>query len=64
MQAPLYTISAGQLGTEPAVVQQRLTDAFEIATAWKAVILLDEADVFLEKRSIHDLQRNQLVSGK
>ncbi|CAG8984023.1 hypothetical protein HYALB_00002963 [Hymenoscyphus albidus] len=29
----------------------------------KLVVLLDEADVFLEQRSLHDLQRNALVSG-
>lgn len=40
MRAPLYSISAGQLGTEPSHVQQRLLEAFEIATVWKAVILL------------------------
>lgn len=28
------------------------------------VLLLDEADVFLEERSLNDLQRNSLVSGK
>jgi hypothetical protein len=28
------------------------------------VVLLDEADVFLEQRSLRDLQRNALVSGK
>jgi len=28
------------------------------------VVLLDEADVFLEKRKISDLQRNALVSGE
>ena len=27
-------------------------------------MLLDEADVFLEQRSLADLQRNALVSGK
>lgn len=63
MKVPLYSISAGHLGTDSSTVQTKLTDAFEIATAWNAVILLDEADVFLEKRSVHDLQRNQLVSS-
>ena len=29
-----------------------------------AVVLLDEADVFLEERSLTDLHRNALVSGK
>ena len=28
------------------------------------VLLLDEADVFLEERTMADLQRNSLVSGK
>jgi len=28
------------------------------------VVLLDEADVFLEQRTLSDLQRNALVSGK
>lgn len=27
------------------------------------MVLLDEADVFLEKRLLHDLDRNALVSG-
>ena len=29
-----------------------------------AVILIDEADVFLERRQVKDLQRNSLVSGE
>lgn len=35
---------------------------FELATAWKAIILIDEADVFLEQRSLHDLERNAMVA--
>lgn len=31
---------------------------------WKAVILIDEADVFLEERSAHDIVRNNFVAGK
>ena len=33
-----------------------------MAAVWKAVLLLDEADVFLERRSLHDVDRNALVS--
>ncbi|KIM96604.1 hypothetical protein OIDMADRAFT_75796, partial [Oidiodendron maius Zn] len=62
MKVPLYSISAGDLGTDPPYVQARLQEMFEIAEAWKAVILLDEADIFLEKREINHLSRNQLVS--
>lgn len=64
MRVPLYTISAGDLGLEPEQVQHRLSNAFQLARTWSAVLLLDEADVFMEKRDINDMQRNQLVSCK
>ena len=35
---------------------------FKLATLWKAVLLLDEADVYLESRMSGDLARNSLVS--
>jgi SpoVK/Ycf46/Vps4 family AAA+-type ATPase len=34
----------------------------DIGTIWGCVVLLDEADVFLEERTQTDLQRNALVS--
>lgn len=44
------------------VVEKRLQVALDVANRWEAVLLLDEADIFLEQRTIHDLQRNRLVS--
>jgi SpoVK/Ycf46/Vps4 family AAA+-type ATPase len=35
---------------------------FQLATHWKALLLFDEADVFLEARSLTDVRRNSLVS--
>ena len=34
-----------------------------IVTYRSLVVLLDEADVFLEQRSLEDLKRNALISG-
>jgi AAA+ superfamily predicted ATPase len=34
----------------------------DMAATWRAVLLIDEADVFLERRSLHDLHRNAMVS--
>jgi len=62
MRVPLYTMSAGDLGTEPSQVESALSNILEMATKWNAVLLLDEADVFLEARSNNDLERNKLVS--
>lgn len=59
---PLYSVSSGELGTNPSELEQNLSRILDVATVWKAVLLLDEADVFLEKRSLHDLKRNSLVS--
>ena len=62
LRAPLYVMSAGDLGITSAEVQSSLTNVLEMATKWDAILLLDEADVFLEQRSPHDLKRNKLVS--
>ncbi|KAH8790277.1 P-loop containing nucleoside triphosphate hydrolase protein [Hyaloscypha finlandica] len=59
---PLYTISCGELGTEPSAVERKLKAALDLATTWNAIALIDEADIFLEARSMHDLERNSLVS--
>lgn len=35
---------------------------FCVATAWKGIVLTDEADVFLERRSWYDLERKAMVA--
>jgi SpoVK/Ycf46/Vps4 family AAA+-type ATPase len=59
---PLYPVSAGELGTEPEKVDQQLTSILEISHKWSAILLLDEADVFLQERDAKDVARNALVS--
>jgi SpoVK/Ycf46/Vps4 family AAA+-type ATPase len=54
-------VSAGELGTTVKEVEERLPRIFKRASRWKAVLLLDEADVLLEQRSTHDIYRNALV---
>ena len=45
-------------------LEKELSKWFRIAEDWEAVMLLDEADIFLEKRLDADLKRNSLVSGQ
>ncbi|KAF7338400.1 p-loop containing nucleoside triphosphate hydrolase protein [Mycena venus] len=59
---PLYVLSAGELGTTPDSVEQKLSSVLELAQMWDAVLLLDEAEVFLTPRNAIDLQRNALVA--
>lgn len=62
MKKPLYSMSAGELGNVADEVERNLHRVLELATKWGAVLLLDECDVFLERRSSSDLHRNKLVS--
>ncbi|PLB53426.1 putative AAA family ATPase [Aspergillus steynii IBT 23096] len=62
MQVPLYIMSAGDLGSSADDVEKRLKNILRMIPKWGAVLLLDEADVFMEERSATDLERNELVS--
>lgn len=59
---PLYIVSSGELGTSCETLDERLTKILDMASTWNAVLLIDEADVFLERRSLNDMERNGLVS--
>ncbi|KAI1411098.1 P-loop containing nucleoside triphosphate hydrolase protein [Hypoxylon sp. FL1857] len=59
---PLLSLTVADIGTKEELMETRLSDWFSLATKWEAVLLIDEADVFLEKRGLSDLARNSLVS--
>ncbi|KAF4835048.1 26S proteasome regulatory subunit 4 [Colletotrichum tropicale] len=62
LKCPLYMVSAGELGTDSRILEQELQKILDICHAWGSILLLDEADVFLEKRNLHEISRNALVS--
>ena len=62
VKRPLYVVGAGELGITAAKLDEALTQVFEIAAGWNAIVLIDEADVFLEQRSLHELDRNAMVA--
>ena len=61
-EKPLYRVTCGDIGTDPANVERHLQNVLNRGKAWGCVVLLDEADIFLEERSLQDLGRNALVS--
>lgn len=61
-EKPLYPVTCGDIGTEPEQVEKYLESVLHMGKIWDCVVLLDEADVFLEERSMADLTRNALVS--
>ena len=62
IKRPLISLTSADIGVEPGPVEEKLLYWFELAKAWGAILLIDEADVFLERRSTMDLVRNNLVS--
>ncbi|KAH6677011.1 ATPase [Plectosphaerella plurivora] len=59
---PLFYLQAEDLGISAATLGANIKRVFEMATDWDAVVLLDEADVFMAERRPHDISRNELVS--
>lgn len=57
---PLYRVHSGQLGLDVAQMESRLKEALTRAQRWGAVMLIDEADVYI-KRRCDDLTMNAVV---
>ena len=62
-QRPLLALTSADIGIVPGAVEENLTSYLKMGERWGAIVLLDEADVYLEARDFHDLERNGLVSG-
>ncbi|KAF2209166.1 hypothetical protein CERZMDRAFT_70316 [Cercospora zeae-maydis SCOH1-5] len=59
----LLTVSVAEIGTAADWAEDRLNIFFVLAARWGAILLVDEADVFLEERTQNDgANRNALVS--
>ncbi|KAI0976821.1 hypothetical protein F4678DRAFT_468930 [Xylaria arbuscula] len=59
---PLLALTSGDLTTKTNTVERNLDYFMTLGERFGAIVLLDEADVFLERRRIKDMSRNGLVS--
>jgi ATPase family associated with various cellular activities (AAA) len=57
---PLYNVQCSQLGLNPEQVEQNLGVVLQRANRWNAILLLDEADVYIRRRG-DDLAHNAIV---
>ena len=62
VRRPLYMLSSGELGDQPGSMETKLKQVLELTETWGAVLLIDEADVFLSKRDQVSMTRNACVS--
>lgn len=61
LHKPLYVVSMGELGTTPEALEERLLDILDLCTPWGALVLIDEAEMLLERRTKDDIVRNAMV---
>lgn len=59
---PLYRIHSGQLGITSEVVEANLDRILKRAQRWGAVMLIDEADVYIRQRA-NDIDHNAVVAS-
>ena len=50
------------MSSDPTELESQIDQIFRTASAWNALLLLDEADVFLQRRNTMSLDRNRLVA--
>lgn len=61
-QRALYSVQCAQLGMTAKEVENNLSLVMRRANRWNAVLLLDEADVYISKRG-RDLEQNAIVGA-
>ncbi|KAL1625429.1 hypothetical protein SLS54_003521 [Diplodia seriata] len=45
------------------IIEATLMRWFKLARSWNAIMLIDEADIYMEHRKVQDLVRNNLVAA-
>lgn len=60
LERPLYTVQCSQLGLDAGALENELTRVLRRGSRWGAVMLLDEADVYVHERG-NDLEHNAIV---
>lgn len=64
VKQPLFSTTSGELNRK-GELETNLRKALRCCRRWRAILLLDEADIFIAKREIgHDTTRNEMVTSK
>ncbi|KAH7322621.1 hypothetical protein B0I35DRAFT_350094 [Stachybotrys elegans] len=60
---PLLSLTCSDIGVDPETIETSLKGWFNLAEVWGAILLVDEADIYMEQRQVQDIERNHLVAG-
>nr|PNR35428.1 hypothetical protein PHYPA_023328 [Physcomitrium patens] len=61
LHAPLWSLSVCEPGITPQQLESYLVNVLDVPSTWSAILLLDEADMYLEKQSSFDLTRTAMI---
>jgi hypothetical protein len=61
LKRPLMYISAGSLGLTATTIETQFQRFVDLSKRWSAILLIDEVDCFIERRSPDALERNAIV---
>jgi len=64
IKSPIYAILSGDLGSDLSKIEANFRRIFRLVKRWRAILLVDEADIFLDWRVPGDLARNNFVGGE
>ncbi len=62
IKRPLYVVQAAQLGLTIDELETKLKVVLERATSWRALLMIDEADVYIHERG-NDMVQNAVVGN-
>jgi len=62
LHKPLYSVTAGELGCTSIEIESKLQNVIDAAKMWNCLLLLDECDIFLERREMGNIEKNAIVS--
>lgn len=60
VKKPIYKVQCSQLGIDVSTVERKLQAVLERASRWGAILLIDEADVYVRARGT-DINQNAIV---
>jgi len=63
MERPLYIVDSSDLGDDATEFEEGVKNVFERARRWNAVVLFDEAEVYIGAREKGDIQANARVAA-
>jgi hypothetical protein len=63
LKRPLYSVTTSDLGTDAEFFEENLFEVIELVSRWNAILLVEDADLFVEARQPHDFHRNAIVSA-